>query len=199
MNGEDYFSSRRTESRVATWHHKQARAKLSCKLLSCQSLEKNEKGNKKPFVQDVLTTLVNFLEQQGNGKWTRKIFSSRCTESWIILLLDITSQHVLACARPSDSIVGTYKNEQSENKTRTPWERGRWRREEWAFFAFPFTERLFTYGVWNTIGSGLIRGRAMFNTISNALVQRSTVLQSAIWSPSDLTSPINSTTNYAFK
>ena len=68
MNGEDYFSSRRTESRVATWHHKQARAKLSCKLLSCQSLEKNEKGNKKPFVQDVLTTLVNFLEQQGNGK-----------------------------------------------------------------------------------------------------------------------------------
>ena len=126
MNGEDYFSSRRTESRVATWHHKQARAKL----LSCQSLEKNEKENKKPFVQDVLTTRVNFLEQQGNGKWTRKIFSSRCTESWIILLLDITSQHVLACARPSNSIVGTYKNEPSENKKRTTWERGRWRRQK---------------------------------------------------------------------
>lgn len=60
MNTEDFFSSRRTESCVATWYQKQARAKL----LSCHSLEKNEKGNKKPFVQ----ARVNFLEQQGNGK-----------------------------------------------------------------------------------------------------------------------------------
>ena len=36
----------------------------------------------------------------------------------------------LACARLSDSIVGTYYNEQSENKTRATWEMGRWR-EKW--------------------------------------------------------------------
>ena len=37
---------------------------------------------------------------------------------------------LVACARLSDSIVGTYQNEQSENKTGTTWERGRWRREK---------------------------------------------------------------------
>ena len=51
--------------------------------------------------------------------------------------------------RLSDSIVRTYQNEQSENKTRANWERERWRREKClpsprAFFAFLFTERLFT-------------------------------------------------------
>ena len=35
----------------------------------------------------------------------------------------------LACARLSDSIVGTYQ-EQSENKTRTTWKRGQWQREK---------------------------------------------------------------------
>ena len=37
---------------------------------------------------------------------------------------------IVACARLSDSIVLTYWNEQSENKTRATWERGRWRREK---------------------------------------------------------------------
>ena len=41
------------------------------------------------------------------------------------------SGSAIACARLSDSIVETYYNEQSENKTRTTWKRGRWRRENW--------------------------------------------------------------------
>ena len=74
----------------------------------------------------------------------------------------------LACARLSDSIVGTYKNEQSENKTSATWERGQWRREKWeratalslpslrAFFAFLFTPFYWTtfhhyLGAWNRI------------------------------------------------
>ena len=70
MNGEDCFSSRRTESRVATWHHKQARAKL----VSCQSLEKNEKGNKKPFVQNVLKLGLISLNNRGTENEPGRFF-----------------------------------------------------------------------------------------------------------------------------
>ena len=60
----------------------------------------------------------------------------------------------LACARLSDSIVGTYENEQSENKTRTTWERGRWRRDSpRTFFAFSFFWTTFHHylGAWNRL------------------------------------------------
>ena len=74
----------------------------------------------------------------------------------------------LACARLSDSIVGTYYNEQSENKTRATWEMERWLRGKWerepclppalarfsiSFYTFWLTERLFTtiLGAWNRI------------------------------------------------
>ena len=75
----------------------------------------------------------------------------------------------LACARLAYSMVGTYYNEQSENKTRATWELGRWR-EKWerepclspapAGFSHFFlhlltvlTELLFTtiLGAWNRL------------------------------------------------
>ena len=48
----------------------------------------------------------------------------------MFFVIQCLSSQPLACVRLSDSILGTYKNEQSENKTCTTWERGRWRREK---------------------------------------------------------------------
>ena len=96
MNKEDFFSSRRTESCVTTWHHKQARSKL----LSCHSLEKNEKGNKKPFVQARLISLNSRGTENEPGRFFHHVALN--PESFCCLIAQVNTR-LLGSTRLQDA------------------------------------------------------------------------------------------------